>query len=146
MYLFTLVQFSHWQNFFYNLIFFCLPVRFELKWIVPSVCHICFRSKPGNFIKHSKCKQKHDLSFVNITKNNASKLFILFITRRLTLWLPIRNTFSYWSIVNVRNEKNYDQNRDHASLTLQYDIITILIYQKCLMSKRFAKSTGAKVK
>lgn len=44
-------------------------IRFEHKRIVPSVFGILFRFKPGITFRHTKCKQKHDLRFVYMTKN-----------------------------------------------------------------------------
>lgn len=58
--------------------------------------------------KHSKCKQKHDMNFVNITENG--KLCILLVTWRLTLQFSLTLKLcpleiSYWSIINIKTLK-----------------------------------------
>lgn len=91
MFLFTLVNtpvevhFSSWL--------FYLSICSEHKLIVPSVCHIHFRSNPENYFYNSGYKKTwpESSSFVYVTRNCelCSSIIIWWLT--LKFWFTIQN-------------------------------------------------------
>lgn len=96
---------------FFKLIFFICSFDLNInKQFLAFVTFILVIDLEFSF-QYSKCKQKHDLSFVYIAKN--WELCIWLITRRL----PLKCFADFWSIVNNKNGKIIiDLNRGHAPL------------------------------